>query len=147
LTTGALLPTGARLTPTAAAGAALLPLDPALADRPDYRADHLASLALSPDGATLAGVTSGYNLENGADGKIVPAWSREYLFVWDGTTSPPTKTQAIPVANAFYGVAFAPKGDALYVSGGVDDSLHTYAKTASGAWAESGAPIALGHAA
>jgi DNA-binding beta-propeller fold protein YncE len=32
------------------------------------------------------------------------------------------------------------------VAGGVDDNLHTYAMDASGAWRESGAAIALGHA-
>ncbi|WP_394824797.1 bifunctional YncE family protein/alkaline phosphatase family protein [Pendulispora albinea] len=146
LARGILLPTGARITPTAAPGASLVALDPGLSTRPDYRADHPASLVLSPDGATLALVTSGYNRNNDANGNTAPAESQEYGFLYDAATDPPTKRQVLKIPNTFYGLAFAPNGNALYVPGGVDDNIHVYTRTGA-TWTEALPPMALGHAA
>ena len=145
LARGVLLPTGARITPTAARGSVALPLNPDLASRPDFVVDHAVATVLSPDGATLLVLTSGYNLNSGADGKTIAAESTEYVFVFDVRGGAAKKTQVLAVPNTFHGVAFAPKGDAFYVTGGVDDSVHVFTRVAA-SWAESGAPIALGHA-
>ncbi len=143
---GALLPTGARITPTAARGAVLEALNPDLPDLPGFTVDHAVATLPSPDGATLLVLTSGYNLNNGANGSTVPALSNEYVFVFDLRGGAPVKTQVLAVPNTFHGIAFAPDGHAFYVTGGVDDSVHVFTKTGA-LWAESGAPIALGHTA
>ena len=54
------------------------------------------------------------------------------------------QTQVLQVPNTFFGLAFAPDGNRFYVSGGVDDNVHVFAR-ANGVWTETGAPIALGH--
>jgi formaldehyde-activating enzyme involved in methanogenesis len=59
---GEILPTGMRITPTAANGALFQPLNPDLATRPDYLVDHAVDIAASPDGKTLLILTSGYNV-------------------------------------------------------------------------------------
>ena len=63
------LPTGAFITPTAAAGADFRPLNPDLPTRPDFVAGQAVSTAVSPDGNTLLVLTSGYNRNNGPDGR------------------------------------------------------------------------------
>src|ERR1700739_3261599 len=65
--------------PAAARGAVLARLNPGLADRPDFVAGQASALALSPDGRTLLILTSGYNRNNGPDGKQIAADSREYV--------------------------------------------------------------------
>jgi YVTN family beta-propeller protein len=142
---GVLLPTGVRITPTAARGASLETLNPDLATRPDFTVDHAVATALSPDGATLLVLTSGYNLNSGADGKTIPSESSEYVFVYDVRGGAARKAQVLAVPNTFHGIAFAPAGDAFYVTGGVDDSVHVFTRGGA-AWMESGPPIALGHA-
>src|SRR6267378_1567761 len=56
-----LLPTGQRISPTAAQGATYSILNPGLADNPTLPAGFAQSEALSPDGRTLLVLTSGYN--------------------------------------------------------------------------------------
>jgi YVTN family beta-propeller protein len=145
-TEGALLPTGVRVTPDAAPGAIFQPLSPELPARPGFFVDHAASTALSPDGRTLLVLTSGYNRNNGADGKRIAAESNEYVFVFDVSGDRPVQRQVLQIANAYSGIAFHPRGDAFYVAGGVDDVVHVFSRGAAG-FAESGAPIALGHSA
>ena len=67
--------------------ASLQPLEPGSPAPPGFVADHAAASALSPDGATLLVVTSGYNLFNGPDGNVVPSQSSEYVFVFPGAVS------------------------------------------------------------
>ena len=50
----------------------------------------------------------------------------------------------IQVPNTYSGIAFSPDGTRVYVSGGKDDSIHTYGKGGD-SWAETGDPISLGH--
>ena len=140
------LPTGQRITPTAATGALFQTLNPGLPDFPDYRAGQAVNTALSPDGTTLLILTSGFNLLAGQTGKTVPDASTEHVFVFDVTHRVPAQTQVLPVPNTYVGLAFAPDGAHFYVSGGVDDAVRAYAKT-GGAWREDGSPIKLGHAA
>jgi YVTN family beta-propeller protein len=89
-------------------------------------------------------LTSGYNRNYDANGKLIARDSNEYVFVFDIASGAPVEKQVIQVPNTYSGIAFAPDGVHFYVSGGKDDSVHTYAQ-ADGNWAESGNPIALGH--
>jgi YVTN family beta-propeller protein len=143
---GELLPTGARITPAAAAGSIFQRLNPGLATRPDFVAGQAVATSTSPDGKTLLVLTSGYNRNNGPTGARIAAESNEYVFVYDITSHPPVQEQALQVPNTFNGIAWNPNGKEFYVTGGVDDNVHTFANTA-GSFAESGAPISLGHTA
>ena len=139
------LPTGQRVTPTAAPGSSTVALNPGLPGYPGFTADGAVSLALSPDRATMLVLTSGYDT-NGSDYyKPDPAVSNQYVFVYDVAVAAPARRQVIQIRNTYSGIAFAPDGAHFYVSGGVDDDVHVYEHTA-GAWREAaGSPIALGH--
>jgi YVTN family beta-propeller protein len=143
------LPTGMSITPTAARGTILLPLNPDLPDLPQYIADHPISTALSPDGSTLLILTSGFNRVSDIKAKKIPALSNEYVFVYDVRRNPPVKQQVIQIPNTYVGIAWAPDGHAFYVSGGMDDNVHVFyqnVESKSGReWAESLPPITLGH--
>jgi DNA-binding beta-propeller fold protein YncE len=143
---GERLPTGARITPTAAPGASFTPLNPDLPSRPAFTAGQAVTAALGPDGRTLLVLTSGYNRNVGPTGQAVPAESNEYVFVYDVSSHPPVKRQALQLRNTFSGLAWSPDGAAFYVTGGVDDNVHVFRQT-GGVWAEDGTPIPLGHGA
>jgi hypothetical protein len=66
------LPNGQSITPTAAPGAIFNPLNPGLTDYPDFTAGQAVTTAVSPDGTTLLVLTSGYNRNNDASGKVIP---------------------------------------------------------------------------
>ena len=110
---GDILPTGMKITPTAAPNSDfqwLIP-DPT---KPDVKADHAVNIALSPDGKTLLVLTSGYNNYNyptghPQQGQFNPAMSTQYVFVYDITNGTPGVTQVIPVDNTFNGIAWNPK--------------------------------------
>jgi len=138
------LPTGQSITPTAAPGAIFNSLNPGLTDYPDFTAGQAVTSAVSPDGTTLLVLTSGYNRIKDASGKIVQRDSNEYVFVFDITAGSPVQKQVIQVPNTYSGIAFSPDGTQFYVSGGKDDSVHTYGKAGDG-WEETGNPILLGH--
>jgi DNA-binding beta-propeller fold protein YncE len=140
-----ILPTGATITPTAATGAQLQFLKPGVPGHPDAAVGDAVSIATSPDGKTMLILTSGYNLWVDAAGHQDKAASTEWVFVFDISNGAPRQIQALPVPNAFGGVAWSPGGEEFYVAGGVDDSLHTFA-VVDGRWKESAKPIALGHA-
>jgi YVTN family beta-propeller protein len=141
---GAMLPTGQRITPTAATGALFQQLDPELAAYPSFRAGMAVTTVASHDGKTLLILTSGFNTLSDKAGQKDAAASNEYVFVFDIANRSPRKLQVVPVANTDIGLAFAPDDRHFYVSGGVDDNLHIYAK-AHDRWEDDGAPIALGH--
>jgi DNA-binding beta-propeller fold protein YncE len=143
---GEALPTGQRLTPTAARGAQWETLDPGLRDFPDYRAGQAVALALSPDGATLLVLTSGFNRLADQSGRRAVDASREYVFVYDVTAGAPRQRQVIMLANTFQGIAWYPDGSGFAVSGGVDDSVYGFARDGAG-FVETLPPIALGHTA
>jgi YVTN family beta-propeller protein len=139
------IPTGKRVTPLAAPGADLQRLNPGLKDFPDYLAGQAISSAMSPDRRTLLVLTSGYNRLNGPDGKVIPAASDEYVFVYSATGTRPALRQVLKVPNTFAGIAFSPDGKHFYVSGGVDDDVHFFSVDHSGSWSESGEPMKLNH--
>lgn len=136
------IPTGQRITPLAAPGAVFTQLNPGLADLPNFTAGQAVTSAVSPNGKTLLVLTSGYNLNLDSNGNAIANASTEYVFVFDISSGPPVQTQVLTVPNTYAGLAFAPDGKTFYVTGGVDDNVHTF-KRSSGAWSESGAPIAL----
>jgi DNA-binding beta-propeller fold protein YncE len=126
------LPSGVEITPEAAKGAMFQELDPALPGRPDYRAGQAAALALSPDGRTLLLLTSGFNRLDDASGKIIPALSNEYVFVYDVASGVPRRRQVLQIPNSFEGIAWSPGGDRFYVSGGVDERIYEFRDGPSG---------------
>src|ERR1041385_7238592 len=138
------LPTGMSITPLAARGSTLQTLNPGLPDLPDFTVDHPISTAVSPDGATLLILTSGYNRNNDAKGKKIPAQTSEYIFVFNIQQAKPEQQQALRIPNAYVGLAWAPDGRHFYAGGGRDDNIHVFAQQGDH-WTESGEPIALGH--
>ncbi len=139
-----MLPTGMMITPTAAKGSIFQPLNPDLPDLPQFTVDHPVSSAVSPDGGTLLILTSGFNRNQGPDGKRIAAQSSEYVFVYDIRQQPAVKKQVLKVPNTFAGLAWNPDGKHFYVSGGGNDNVHVFS-WADGKWSEFPAPIALGH--
>ena len=137
--------TGQQITPTAPTGTRFEPLNPDLADNPQYLAGQAVTTVVSPDGNTLLVLTSGYNLLNSASGSRIPADSTQFVFVYDISHNTPVKKQVIKVPNTYSGIAFDPSGMTFYVSGGVDDNVHIYSLR-DGTWAEeSNSPVRLGH--
>ena len=142
------LPTGMRITPTAAPGARFSALNPNLPGAPDFTAGQAVSTAVSPDGNTLLILTSGYNIRYDASGNLAPPESNEYVFVYDIKTQPARKTQVLQVATAFNGLAWNSNGNEFYVSGGEQDVVHAFARQSAGeVWRETGTAVRLGHAA
>jgi YVTN family beta-propeller protein len=141
------LPTGATLTPDIAPGSHLYELDPHLPAHPDFRAGFAVSEALSPDGKTLAVLTSGFNVLLTPKGDDIPDAANEYVFMFDVQANGELKqSDVIRVPNTFVGLSFAPTGDRLFVSGGPDDVVHELRRDATtGKFAETSSPIALGH--
>jgi YVTN family beta-propeller protein len=144
-----MLSTNQTITPLAPRGASYQPLNPHVADTPDYIVGQAVSTVVSPDKKTLLILTSGFNLwaySSGPNaGKENPAASTEWVFVFDISGATPVQKQAIPVPNSYSGVAFNPDGGEFYVSGGSDDNVHIFAKTGA-TWSEKTPAIALGHA-
>ena len=99
---------GQSITPTAAPGAVFSPLNPGLADYPDFTAGQAVTSTLSPDGTTLLVLTSGFNRNFDANGKLIARYSNEYVFVFDIASGMPMQKQVIQVPNTYSGIAFAP---------------------------------------
>jgi DNA-binding beta-propeller fold protein YncE len=124
------------ITPDAAPRSVLTGLNAEISGRRDVALGEAVTTALSPDGATLLVLTSGYNKEGGQ--KL-----DEYVFLFDVTANPPRQLQAVPVPNSFCGLAWNPNGQEFYVSGGVDDRVYVFTRNA-GRFSRSAA-ISLGH--
>lgn len=141
------LPTGQFITPTFATGASLQSLNPGLADHPTYLATNAVRTLLSPDGATLLVMTSGYNSLADANGAAEPSASDEYVFVYDvsgANRTAPRQTQVVKVPNTYCGLVFAPDGGKFYVSGGNSDAVFVYAGSTAAGWSLS-ATIPFNH--
>jgi DNA-binding beta-propeller fold protein YncE len=138
------VPTGMRITPTAARGSTFQGLNPGLANYPNFVAGQAVATAVSPDGKTLLILTSGFNLNSDVNGNYDPAASNEYVFVYDISNNTPQQKQVLEVPNTFNGIAWNPNSNEFYVTGGVNDNVHVF-DYAGGTWAESGSPIPLNH--
>ena len=138
------MPSGQYITPLAPTGATFSKLNPGLKDFPSYTVGQAVKTVISPDGNTLLILTSGFNRLNDDQGHRADADSNEYVFVFDVAHGSLRQAQVLQMPNTFFGLAFSPDGNRFYVSGGVDDNIHVFAR-GNGVWAESGAPVTLGH--
>src|ERR1700758_286072 len=138
------LPTGMRITPTAAHGAHFSTLNPNLPGAPEFTAGQAVATAVSPDGNMLLILPSGYNIRYNASGNLLPQESNEYVFVYDITAQPPKKIQVLQVPTAFNGLAWNPNGNEFYVSGGEQDTVHAFVRLGT-VWHEVGEAVRLGH--
>ena len=136
---------GQEITPTAAPGSTLTYLNPGLSDFPNYIASGGISTAISPDGNTLLVLTAGYNNLDDSSGNFIAADSQEYIFVFDISSGRPVQKQVLNLPNSYTGIAFAPSGQMFLAAGGVDDNVHIFQLQSTG-WADTGTPVALGHA-
>ena len=131
---------GQQITPLAPQGSRFVPLNPDLADNPDWLAGQAVTTVVSPDQKTLLVLTSGYNRvfnPDGADaGQIDWPDSNEYVFIYDISTPTPVKKQVVKIPNTYNGIVFDPSGTAFYVSGGADDNVHIFTRSAGGTWGE-----------
>ncbi|MBV9389394.1 MAG: beta-propeller fold lactonase family protein [Chroococcidiopsidaceae cyanobacterium CP_BM_ER_R8_30] len=143
------LPTGQLITPTFATGAAFKQLPytdqeytQQVGNYPYFTPDGAISSTLSPDGKTLAVVTSGYNTLDNPQGNLLGTGA-EFVVLFDvSNPRSPVMKQTLRPANTFDGLVFGPDGT-LYVSGGNDDQVLVY-KNQSGQYALS-TTISLGH--
>ena len=137
------LPTGQTLTPTGAPGSRFTPLVVHVGPHPSYVADGASAIALSPDRREMLVLTSGYNRYNGADGKLVPQQSSQYVFRYKIGQDGAQRLQTLQVPNSFGGIAWQPDGNGFIVGGGVDDAVYLFSRRGS-SFAPAGA-IRLGH--
>jgi len=149
-------PPGLYITPTALANAVQQPLNPGLANYPDFIAGQAVKGVVSPDGKTLAILTAGMNslyYPNTAStspdliGKIDKAASTQFLFLYDvsgANKSKPVLKQVIQQLNAHVGLVWAPNSQTLYAAGGCDDVVYVYSNNGTN-FALSN-KISLGHA-
>ena len=134
--------TGQTITPTAAHGSVFAPLNPNIPSEPNYLVGQAETTLVSPDGRTMLVLTSGYNLNYTPAGTIDPLTTTEFVFVFDISAGRPKQLQALPVPNAFSGIAWAPNSQSFYVGGGQNDNIHTFT-LGTGGFAETGTPIPL----
>lgn len=138
------LPTGQKITPTAAPNSVFQYLNPGLSAFPNFVANGAVKTALSPNGTTLLVMTSGYNLLSNAAGATTQ--TSQYVFVYDVSGAnrlSPVLSQVLQVADTYVGLVWSPDGTKFYVSGGSTDSVIVYARSA-GVYAPN-TTISLGH--
>lgn len=90
------LPTGVRVTPLAAKGTVLEPLNPGLKRLPNFVASMAVATAVSPDGNTLLVITAGYNQNYDANGNTIADASMNTFL---STTFPATSHAAYRAAG------------------------------------------------
>ena len=143
-----LLSTNQTITPLAARGATYQALNPGVADAPGYTVGQAVTTVLSPDGKTLLILTSGFNRwaypDGPGRGKMNPAASSEWVFVFDVSGDSAVQKQALPLPDTYSGIAFNPEGTEFYVTGGDDDNVHVFA-VSGGSWSEKAPAVPLGH--
>lgn len=139
-----LLADGDTVAPEVMPDAAIMPLVPNIQGFPTYTAGQAVSTAVSPDGQTLAILTSGYNRLEDSTGNNIQGASNEYVLLYNITAEPPMLRQVLELPNTYVGIAFGSDDHALYVSGGVDDDVHCFVRIGA-IWTPAGAPLALGH--
>ncbi len=138
------LATGQYLTPLAAPGARYEALVTHAGPYPDYIADGAAAVAVSPDGAEMLVLTSGFNRYSGPHGSIEVGQAGEYVlrYAIDGAGSHLLQTLIVP--NSYSGIAWTPDGAGFVVGGGVDDVVHRFRREGD-RFAEVTPAIPLGH--
>ena len=141
-------PPGLYVTPTAPLTNAIQqPLNPGLANYPNYIAGEAVKAVLSPDGTTLAILTAGMNSLYNASGVVDKAASTQFIFLYNvagANKTNPVLKQVIQQVNSHVGLVWAPNSQTLYAAGGCDDAVYAYTNNGSG-FVQS-AKISLGHA-
>jgi len=146
------LPTGQFITPTFATGSTFAVLNPdqpeytaAVGNYPFFRPNGAIASKLSPDGKTLAVMTSGYNVLDDKNASLVGNGA-EFIILYD-VTNPrsPVQKQTLRPANTFVGLAFSPDGNTIYVSGGSDDQIDVFTRAQPTAGYAQSATIQLNH--
>jgi YVTN family beta-propeller protein len=152
------LPSQQYITPTFAAGSTFAPVSPtiveytsAVGNYPNFEPDGAIASTLSPDGKTLAVMTSGYNTLNNASGDLLPTPNgsgikpgSEFIVLYDvSTPGSPVMKQTLRPPNTFVGLTFSANSQTLYASGGNDDQILVYTLS-NGSFAQS-AKISLNH--
>ena len=133
-----MLPTGQRITPEAATGAHFQDLDPGLAAYPAHRAGMAVSTIASHDGKTLL-----MELARCGLAERQSRLPRRRTNICSSSTSPTArhgKSRCCERPMNDGGIAFALNDAHFYVAGGVDDSLHIFARH-DGVWSEDGASV------
>jgi hypothetical protein len=89
----------------------------------EWLAGYGASSAVSPDGNTLAVLTTGYNrVFQGAFPLFDPLYSNEYVFLYNIQSGVPVFEQTVTIPNSYHGIVWDPSSTAFYVSGGMGDA-------------------------
>jgi DNA-binding beta-propeller fold protein YncE len=123
---------GQSITPLATAGSSFQFLDTGMVITDpidttvppvEWLAGYGASSAVSPDGHTLAVLTTGYNrVFQGAFPLFDPLYSNEYAFLYNIQSGAPVFEQAVTIENSYHGIVWDPSSTAFYVSGGMGDA-------------------------
>ncbi|HEV3329681.1 MAG TPA: bifunctional YncE family protein/alkaline phosphatase family protein [Bryobacteraceae bacterium] len=141
-------PPGLFVTPTAPLISGIQqPLNPGLANYPNFVAGEAVKAVVSPDGTTLAILTAGQNSLYNASGVVDTAASTQFIFLYsvgDGNKTSPVLKQVIQQVNSHVGLVWAPNSQTLYAAGGCDDAVYAY--TNNGTSFVQSAKISLGHA-
>ena len=139
---------GQQITPLAPQGSRFEPMNPGLADNPEWLAGQAVTTVVSPDHNTLLVLTSGYNRVYSSNStQWSNADSNEYVFIYDISARTPRNKQVVQIPNSYNGIVFDPSGTAFYVAGGTSDNVHIFT-LAAGTWTEAaGSALALGHTA
>lgn len=139
------VPTGQLISPTASPGSIFQDLNPKHPSAPNLRAGQAAAVSISPDGRTLAILTSGFNRYYDSSDKPIAKLSTEYVFIFDVSGRKPIQTQVLPIPNSFQGLGWSPSSETVYASGGSDDTIVEFAR--SGMTFAARRTFHLGHAA
>ncbi len=139
------LPTNQIITPELAPNSIVSALNPQLTAYPKFTVGQAISEALSPDGNTLAVLTTGFNkYRDSTTGKADLNLQNEYIFLYDISSGNAKQIQVLQIKNTWAGITFSPDGKNLYVSGGIDDLVHSY-QLSNGKWKEALPTINLNH--
>ena len=139
---------GQQITPLAPAGSRFEPMNPDLTANPSWLAGQAVTTVVSPDGKTLLVLCSGLNVI--FNGTTAPPTTSQFVFIYDISANQPVKKQVLQIPNTYNGIIFDPSGMHFYVSGGVDDNIHTVTLGSNGNWAEeqpTSPALTMGHAA
>src|SRR5208283_1701118 len=90
----------------------------------EWMAGQAVSTAVSPDGNILLVLTSGFNRVFQANSlSWDPAFSTEYVFIYDMTNHTPVLKQVLKIPNSYHGIVWDPivANHTFYVSSGLGD--------------------------
>jgi YVTN family beta-propeller protein len=142
-------PPGLYVTPVAPLkNANQQPLNPGLANYPNFVAGEAIKAVVSPDGHTLAILTAGQNSLISSKG-IDTAASTQFLFLYDlrgQNEAYPVLKQVIQQTNSHVGLVWSADSNTIYATGGADDAVYVYSNGGNPASPFSqSAKIALNH--